>query len=103
MTPEAKAQLLIDIKADQDIKWSDADTDKKLNDYIDNGVAVIKSYSSSAADIDFTKPGKERELLFAYVSYARNKVLDMFKVNYKDDLIGLRLKYQTAGVVLDES
>ena len=101
MTEEAKTQLIADIKIDLDIDWEDENTNKKIKEYVENGIVAITDFSS-ASEIDFSKPGKERELIFAYCRYARSNVLEMFRTNYKEELISLRLKYQTAGVKFNE-
>lgn len=103
MTDDQKTTLISDVKNDLDISWEDEATNKKIKEYVENGIVTITGISSASEEINFSLPGKERELLFAYCRYARSNVLEMFRKNFKDELISIRLKYKTKRVILNES
>lgn len=84
-------ELLEDIKLYLGINWSDPNTDKRINSYIENGIVELEEIAGSK--LDFSKASFERRLLFDYCRYANSNATEMFKVNFQSDLLELNLKY----------
>lgn len=84
-------ELLEDVKLSLGINWSDPNTDKRINSYIENGVVELEEIAGSK--LDFSKASFERRLLFDYCRYANSNATEMFKVNFQSDLLELNLKY----------
>lgn len=84
-------ELLEDVKLSLGINWSDPNTDKRINSYIENGVVELEEIAGSK--LDFSKTSFERRLLFDYCRYANSNATEMFKVNFQSDLLELNLKY----------
>ena len=93
--------LLSEVKAYLDITWNDEATNTKLDGIIERGKSFLQSIASDES-IDFNIEGAEKQLLFDWCMYARNGIIDQFKINYQNDLIALRLKYKTDKVVLTD-
>ena len=92
-TPE----LIIEVRNYLDITWQDDDTDTKLNGIILRAISTVQSYAG--AEIDFQTETDEKQLLFDCVRYIYNNAFEHFKVNFADELMMLRAKYQTADIV----
>jgi hypothetical protein len=87
------AELLAAAKNYLDITWTDEAADLKLTGQLKRGIDYIISKTgvdSSAFEVE----GREQELLFNYVLYDRSGSVDQFKVNYRSDLIGLRMRQE---------
>lgn len=84
-------ELLEDVKLSLGIDWSDPNTDKRINSYIENGIVELEEIAGSK--LDFSKASFERRLLFDYCRYANSNATEMFKVNFQSDLLELNLKY----------
>lgn len=89
-------ELLEDVKLSLGINWSDPNTDKRINTYIEDGIAELQEVAGDK--LDFSKPGFERRLLFDYCRYANSDALEMFKVNLLSDLLELNIKYNVKAV-----
>lgn len=81
--------MLEELKNELQITWFDADTEERLDRYLREGQAYLKSIVGAEIDCksDYVKP-----LLFAYCRYAYFHSLENFKVNYHQDLVTLRWK-----------
>ena len=99
MTEDEK--LLSDIKNYLDITWSDEATDKKLTGIINRGKSYLQDIAGSFS-IDFAVECKARSLLFDYCRYARSNAIEMFEINFKSQLISLRLATLTVPAVAEE-
>lgn len=82
------AALFSDIKADLDITWSDPVTDRKVANYIQQGMFFINDKLGVVGD--FLSDGYPRTLLFEYVRYARDRALDVFESNYKSMILAMQ-------------
>lgn len=85
-------ELLEDVRNYLDITWRDNSTDKKLAGIIERGTDYIDKKAGEKQD--YSKEGLARSLLFDYCRYARNDALELFEVNFRADLISLRLGVQ---------
>lgn len=80
--------LFLDIKADLDITWEDAATNRKVKSYIAHGMSFIDDKLGKQGD--YSVEGYPRTLLFEYVRYARDKALDVFEINYKSMILAMQ-------------
>ena len=80
--------LFLDIKADLDITWEDEATNRKVKNYITQGMSFINDKLGAAGD--YLNEGYPRTLLFEYVRYARDKALDVFEANYKSMILAMQ-------------
>lgn len=90
MTQATRESLLHDVRNVLDVTWTDENTDLKLMNFIDAGVAYLDDKLGTAGD--YLSPGYPRSLLFEYVRYARDEALDVFENNY----LGLILAMQNS-------
>ena len=86
-------ELLAAAKNYLDITWTDEAADLKLTGQLKRGINYIISKTGVQASA-FEVEGREQELLFNYVLYDRSGSVDQFKVNYRSDLIGLRMRQE---------
>lgn len=84
-------ELLEDIKLSLGINWNDTNTDKRINTYIEDGKAELNEIAG--AELDYKVAGLERRLLKDYCRYANSNATEMFKVNFRSELLELNLKY----------
>lgn len=80
--------LFLDIKADLDITWEDEATNRKVKNYITQGMSFINDKLGKPGD--YSVDGYPRTLLFEYVRYARDKALDVFEANYKSMILAMQ-------------
>lgn len=86
--------LLSEVKNYLGITWVDSDLDTQLTGMIRRGIAYISSKTGvdvnafSGEDVNY----RAQELLFNYVMYDRAGSVNQFKVNYRADIVGLRIK-----------
>lgn len=88
MAEAIPAELLADLKADNDVTWDDPDTDRKIRNYVALGMSYIDG--KLGAPGDYISPGKPRMLLFEYVRYARAGALDVFENNYLSQILAMQ-------------
>lgn len=86
-------ELLAAAKNYLDITWTDEAADLKLTGQLKRGIDYIISKTGVDSSA-FETEGREQELLFNYVLYDRSGSVDQFKVNYRSDLIGLRMRQE---------
>lgn len=94
--------LLESIKLELGITWKDDNTDKKIIGFINKG----KSYLMDIAgvdEIDFTKEGLARSLLFDYCRYRNSNAIELFEENFRGQLVRLNNKYQAEALLKEES
>ena len=88
--------LLSEVKNYLGITWNDSDMDTQLTGMIRRGIAYISSKTGvevtayTGEDVNL----RAQELLFNYVLYDRAGSVNDFKVNYRADLIGLRMNWE---------
>ena len=99
MTEDEK--LLTDVKNYLDITWNDEHTDTKISGIINRGKSYLQDIAGSFS-IDFAVECNARSLLFDYCRYARSNALEMFEINFRSQLIGLRLVTKTALISIQE-
>ena len=92
--------LISEVRNYLDITWLDDDTDTKLNGIILRAISTLQSYAG--AEIEFETETDEKQLLFDCIRYIYNNAFEHFKVNFEDELMMLRAKYQTADIVLED-
>lgn len=99
MNKEQRENLTNIIKEKCYIKSSDLEIDKKMENLIDDSIIKIANLigmkEKDFNSFDFSKPGLERDLLKNYCFYAWNDNEQEFKHNYADDIMVLRVKYET--------
>lgn len=86
--------LIQEVKNYLDITWEDEEETKKLAGQIRRGIAYITEKTGVEASVfeGEEADGRAQELLFAYLLYDRSGALDQFKRNYKNDIMGLRIR-----------
>jgi len=80
--------LFSDIKAYCDITWEDEATNRKLRNFIRQGMFFINDKLGTVGD--YLSDGYPRTLLFEYVRYARDSALDVFEVNYQSMILAMQ-------------
>lgn len=88
MEQAAHYGLLDDVKNRLNITWQDDDTDRKILDLIDDGIAYLNDKQGRPGD--YMRPGYPRSLLFEYVRYARDDALDVFENNYQHMILAMQ-------------
>lgn len=97
--------LLSEVKNYLGITWNDSDMDTQLTGMIRRGIAYISSKTGvevtayTGEDVNY----RAQELLFNYVLYDRAGSVNDFKVNYRADLIGLRMNWEVDNAPAAES
>ena len=80
--------LLTDAKAYLDITWEDDVTNRKIRNFITQGMFFIND--KLGAEGDYLYDGFPRTLLFEYVRYARDGALDVFETNYRSMILAMQ-------------
>lgn len=80
--------LFADILDDLGITWNDEATNRKVTNYIKQGMFFIND--KLGAEGDYLSDGYPRTLLFEYVRYARDRALDVFEVNYQSMILAMQ-------------
>ena len=86
--PDITESLLRDIEIDLDITWHDHSTDRKISNYIKEGMAYLNDKYGGKAD--YISEGFPRTLLFEYVRYRRDAALDVFENNYTSMILAMQ-------------
>lgn len=80
-----------EVKRYLDITWTDADTEKDVDEYITEAKQYLNETTGST--IDYDKDITARGLLKDYCRYKRNKNIEFFSHNFQTALYNLRFKY----------
>lgn len=80
--------LFTDILAYLDITWDDEVTNRKVKNFIRQGMFFIND--KLGAEGDYISDGYPRMLLFDYVRYARDSALDVFEANYQSMILAMQ-------------
>lgn len=88
MIREIPGELLEDIRADNNITWSDDTTDRNLRNQIGSGMAYLDGKLGEPGD--YLSDGLPRTLLFEHVRYARSGAIDAFEVNYLSMILAMQ-------------
>ncbi len=91
MTSEQIEELLVEVKNDLQITWTDEDAEYNLKKYIKDGIEVLQN--DVGTSIDFEEDEMARGLLRTYVRYAWNKSEEFFIENNLERLLKLEVKY----------
>lgn len=97
MTAIAVSTTLLDeVKNYLGITWEDSDLDTQLTGMIRRGIAYIsgKTGVDPSAFSGENVNSRAQELLFNYVLYDRSGSVNQFKVNYRSDIVGLRIRWE---------
>ena len=85
---ELQALLLPALKNYLNITWDDTNTDNKVWEMAQSGMAYIND--KAGQDCDFVHPGRARTRLLDYVRYMRDDALDIFEANYLHLILDLQ-------------
>ena len=85
-----KIIVMCDLTADQTA------TIEKLIFIAEDGIALLQKKNPLLTEQDFIKPGLARSLLKDYCRYGLSNATEMFKENYAEELMTLRLDYEVA-------
>ena len=85
---EVNDALFLDIKTYLDITWNDEATDRKVRNFITQGMFFINDKLGTEGD--YINEGHPRTLLFEYVRYARDEALDVFENNYRSMILAMQ-------------
>ena len=83
--------LFEEVKAECSVTWDDTQTNKRLESIINDGKAEFKD-DFGLESIPST--GMAHRLFLAYCKYRYFDQYEDFKVNYKEDIINLRIEYE---------
>lgn len=95
-TITVSSTLLSEVKNYLGITWTDTDLDTQLTGMIRRGIAYISGKTGvdvnafSGENVNY----RAQELLFNYVLYDRAGSVNQFKINYKADIVGLRINWE---------
>ena len=81
-------------KVELNIDENDFSFDEKINNIIEDGKQHLCEFNPLLTDEDFERPSRARRMFKAYCRYAFSNAEEMFKENYKDDIISLRQEYE---------
>ena len=96
-------KLLCDVKTYLSLTADETSEDEKLNIIIEDGKQHLRQTAPDLSETDFQRSTAARYLLFNFCRYAHSNASEMFDINYKSDLLRLRLEYEVrAGVKEDE-
>lgn len=91
-------ELFNEVKNQLNITWSDDDTDNKVQSIIKRAQAKMNSYAGTELTISPEEDSKnltsDFQLFLDCCRYIYNDCLEDFEVNFKNDLINLRIRYQ---------
>lgn len=93
------------------ITWDDVTTESRVSDIIDDGIITLRHKLGTPDGYDFEASGQEQNLLLAWCLYEWNHAVDEFDVNYLNDILQIRHKFevlayeqeQAAGEVTDDA
>ena len=85
-------KLLDSVKRKLNITWEDNYTELKVKDIIED--AKIALNHKLGSDIDYSKPGMERNLFMNYCLYSWNDCLDEFDKKYMNEIYQIRAIYE---------
>ena len=86
--------LLNDVKIYLSLTADETSEDEKLNIIIEDGKQHLRQTAPDLSDEDFAAASHARYLLLNFCRYAHSNASEMFDINYKADLLQLRLEYE---------
>ena len=81
------------VKQKCNITWEDKETNQRIEEIIEDAIIIVKD-KIGAKEIDFSIPGKERNLFKNYCFYEWNNKVSEFDNNYENEILQLRQKYE---------
>ena len=87
-------KLLYDVKIYLSLTADEKSEDEKLNIIIEDGKQHLRKTAPDLSEADFQNPTAARYLLLNFCRYAHSNASEMFDINYKADLLQLRLEYE---------
>lgn len=88
--PDITGILMLDVKAELGITWNDCITDRKIVNYLKDGMSYINGKYGGKAD--YLSHGLPRTLLFEYVRYRRDNALDVFENNFTAEITSMQIR-----------
>lgn len=83
------------VKRKLNITWSDVDTDARIEQIIEDAkYEIADKVGITDPEFDFSKASQERKLLLAYCFYEWNHALDEFQINYAEDILQARERWE---------
>lgn len=94
--------LIDDVKHKLNVTWSDTDTDAKINDLVASAQVVMRhKLGITNNQFDFSTAGLEKSLFLNYCFYEWNDSSDEFSMNYLNDILQCRAKWEVDTFVDD--
>ncbi len=93
-------KLKDEVKRYLDITWADEDTEKDVDEYIEEAKQYLNDTTGS--NINFEEDRSARELLKNYCRYQKNKDIEFFEDNFAKKLHALRFKYAIKDMESDQ-
>lgn len=96
---ELSEALLVQVKQELDITWSDKDTDKRMNNIALASGHTIAHQIGVGQNFDFSEPGIENTLFLALCLYLWNKIeIKVFYENYRPLILQARAIHEVEQV-----
>lgn len=89
--------LISEVKRKCNVTWDDEETNIAIDSLIDDAIMTLND--KLGADIDYSKPGPERNLFKNYCLYAWNDCSDEFDKKYMNEIYQIRAKYEVKNYV----
>ena len=86
---EVSGELLECLRRELAVTWVDPEEDKRITAHAQRGMDYLDRRAETV--LDYGEGTQACSLLVSYVIYARSQALDEFPVNYRGDLIALRI------------
>ena len=88
--------MVDEVKRYLKITWSDADTDARVADMVDNAMVTLDHKLGVPDTLGnvYERSGAERSLFFDYCMYDWNDCLNEFDRAYSNEIAQLRQKYE---------
>jgi len=84
--------LLDEVKNELGITGNDENTNKRLSGYIERGQNRLNQIAGNM--LDYEAVGEPKRLLLDYCRYANSQALEVFEINFANDLLSLHLNNQ---------
>lgn len=85
-------ELLVLLRQKLLITWESAETDKELTRIIEDAIPAMQDKIGDT-EIDFSQPGRERNLFLEYCKYQWNDYGHVFDQENRGEIIALRIKH----------
>lgn len=87
-------ELIEIVKQKCNITWNDDETNKRIEEIIEDALITVKNKVGIIEDIDFSQAGSERNLFKNYCFYEWSNKISEFDRNYENEIMQLRQKYE---------